>query len=141
MPSVIEGYQYDIFISYRQKDNLSFDSKEGWVTGFVNALKNELEGTFKEPVSIYFDSNPHDGLHEMHDVDGSLKEKVKCLVFVPVLSRTYCDPGSFVGNPKNTYLCHAPFCSNLTPIRYGYSPKQSCQRKEGPPFVIGIGND
>ena len=31
----------------------------------------------------------------LHDVDASLKEKLKCLVFIPVISRTYCDPKSF----------------------------------------------
>jgi tetratricopeptide (TPR) repeat protein len=28
-------------------------------------------------------------------VDESLKEKLKCLVFIPIISRTYCDPKSF----------------------------------------------
>jgi TolB-like protein len=32
---------------------------------------------------------------ETHDVDESLKEKLKCLVFIPIISRTYCDPKSF----------------------------------------------
>ena len=32
---------------------------------------------------------------ETHDVDASLKEKLKCLVFIPIISRTYCDPKSF----------------------------------------------
>ncbi len=91
MPSLIEGYQYDIFISYRQKDNRS----DQWVTNFVQALRGELDATFKEEVSIYFDSNPHDGLLETHDVDGSLKEKIKCLIFIPVVSQTYCDPNAF----------------------------------------------
>ena len=57
MPSIIPGYQYDIFISYRQKDN----KLDGWVTEFVNTLKNEIDATFKEDISIYFDENPHDG--------------------------------------------------------------------------------
>ncbi|MGC1391957.1 MAG: tetratricopeptide repeat protein, partial [Bacteroidales bacterium] len=35
------------------------------------------------------------GLLETHDVDASLKDKLKCLVFIPVISRTYCDPKSF----------------------------------------------
>jgi tetratricopeptide (TPR) repeat protein len=91
MASLITGYQYDIFISYRQKDN----KYDGWVTEFVDNLKRELEGTFKEDVSVYFDINPHDGLLETHDVDASLKEKLKCLVFIPIISRTYCDPKSF----------------------------------------------
>ena len=63
MPSIIPGYEYDIFISYRQKDN----KYDGWVTEFVNHLKDELEATFKEDISIYFDENPHDGLLETHE--------------------------------------------------------------------------
>jgi adenylate cyclase len=91
MSSIIEGYNYDIFISYRQKDN----KHDGWVTEFVDNLKGELESTFKEEISVYFDINPHDGLLETHDVDASLKDKLKCLVFIPIISRTYCDPKSF----------------------------------------------
>ena len=91
MPSIISGYSYDIFISYRQKDNKG----DRWVTGFIDALKTELESTFKEDISIYFDENPHDGLHDHHSVDDSLREKLKCLIFIPVVSRTYCDPKSF----------------------------------------------
>src|SRR5512137_883263 len=91
MPSIIEDYNYDIFISYRQKDN----KYDGWVTEFVDNLNRELEATFKEEVTVYFDINPNDGLLETHDVDESLKEKLKCLVFIPIISRTYCDPKSF----------------------------------------------
>ncbi len=91
MSSIISGYEYDIFISYRQKDN----KHDGWVTEFVHNLKGELESTFKEDISVYFDINPHDGLLETHDVDASLKDKLKCLVFIPIISRTYCDPKSF----------------------------------------------
>jgi hypothetical protein len=91
MASIIPGYEYDIFISYRQKDNKG----DKWVSEFVEALKTELESTFKEEISVYFDNNPHDGLLETHDVNASLKEKLKCLVFIPIISRTYCDPKSF----------------------------------------------
>ena len=91
MASLIPGYKYDIFISYRQKDNKG----DRWVSEFVEALKTELESTFKEEISVYFDINPHDGLLETHDVDASLKDKLKCLVFIPIISRTYCDPKSF----------------------------------------------
>jgi tetratricopeptide (TPR) repeat protein len=91
MPSIIEKYNYDIFISYRQKDNKG----DRWVSEFVEALKTEIEATFKEEISVYFDINPHDGLLETHDVDASLKEKLKCLIFIPIVSRTYCDPKSF----------------------------------------------
>jgi TolB-like protein len=91
MGSLIPGYEYDIYISYRQKDN----KHDGWVTGFVKNLKDELEATFKEDISVYFDIDPHDGLLETHDVDESLREKLKCLIFIPIISRTYCDPKSF----------------------------------------------
>jgi TolB-like protein len=91
MASLIPGFEYDIFISYRQKDN----KYDGWVTEFVSNLKREVEATFKDEISLYFDINPHDGLLETHDVDASLKDKLKCLVFIPVISQTYCDQRSF----------------------------------------------
>src|SRR5687768_6744633 len=91
MASLINGYEYDIFISYRHKDN----RYDRWVTEFVTNLQKELDSTFKEEVSLYFDENLDDGLHESSDVDGSIKNKIKCLVFIPILSRTYCDPASF----------------------------------------------
>lgn len=90
MPSLVAGYEYDIFISYRHNDNL-----DGWVTDFVQNLEKELRSTIKEPVAIYFDNNPRDGLRETHLVDKSLDGKLRCLIFIPVLSQTYCDPKSF----------------------------------------------
>lgn len=91
MASIIPGFEYDIFISYRQKDN----RHDEWVTKFVENLKAELESTFKEDISIYFDENPHDRLQETHNVDKSLEGKLKCLIFIPILSQTYCDPNSY----------------------------------------------
>ncbi len=91
MPSIHPDFEYDIFISYRQKDN----KRDGWVTEFVASLKAELDATLKNPVSIYFDENPHDGLLETHQVDASLSRKLKCIVFIPIVSQTYCDPSSF----------------------------------------------
>ncbi len=91
MASIIPGYEYDIFISYRQKDN----KYDGWVTEFVDNLKSELESMFKEEVSLYFDINPSDYLLESYDVNASLSDKLKSLIFIPIISRTYCDPKSF----------------------------------------------
>jgi len=91
MASIIPGYEYDIFISYRQKDN----KYDGWVTEFIDNLKREIEATFKEDVSIYFDENPHDGLLEIHNVNKSLETKLKSVIFIPVISQTYCDTKSF----------------------------------------------
>jgi TolB-like protein len=90
MSSQLPGFSYDVFISYRQNDNRS-----GWVTEFVNHLQEELAAAIKEPVSVYFDANPRDGLLETHDVDESLREKLKCLIFIPIISQTYCDTHSF----------------------------------------------
>jgi tetratricopeptide (TPR) repeat protein len=131
MPSIIEGYNYDIFISYRQKDN----KYDGWVSEFVENLKKELEATFKEEISVYFDINPHDGLLETHDVDESLKEKLKCLIFIPIISRTYCDPKSFAWEHEfkafvemascdqfglKVKLLNANVASRVLPIRIHY---------------------
>jgi TolB-like protein/Tfp pilus assembly protein PilF len=97
MASIIPGYEYDIFISYRQNDNRS-----GWVTEFVAAFEEELATTLKERVSVYFDTNPKDGLLETHNVDKSLETKLKCLIFIPVVSQTYCDKNCFAW--KNEFL-------------------------------------
>jgi TolB-like protein/Tfp pilus assembly protein PilF len=91
MSSIISGYEYDIFISYRQKDNKG----DRWVSKFVETLRTELEATFKEDVSVYFDENPHDRLQETHNVDKSLEGKLKCLIFIPILSKTYCDSSTY----------------------------------------------
>ena len=72
MASILPGLEYDIFISYRHNDNRS-----GWVTEFVRALQEELASTIKIPVSVYFDTNPHDGLLETHNVDKSLEGNIK----------------------------------------------------------------
>ena len=53
MPSINPGYEYDIFISYRQNDN----KRDGWVTELVSTLRNEIEATFKEDIYIYFNEN------------------------------------------------------------------------------------
>ena len=101
MPSIIPGYEYDIFVSYRHKDNRSTSRSStgqahlpnsGWITEFVSDLRKEIESTFKEDLSIYFDSNTVDGLLETHNVDKSLEGKLKALVFIPILSQIYCDP-------------------------------------------------
>ncbi len=94
MASILPGFEYDIFISYRQNDN----KYDGWVTEFVNNLNKELEATLKDKVNVYFDANPHDGLLETHSVNHSLESKLKCLIFIPILSKTYCDPKGFAWN-------------------------------------------
>lgn len=91
MPSILPDYEYDIFISYRQNDN----KYDGWVTEFVKKLQQELEATLKDRLTVYFDENPHHGLRETHNVDESLTNHLKCLIFIPIISQTYCDTESF----------------------------------------------
>ncbi len=91
MAGLIPGYEYDVFISYRQNDN----KYDGWVTAFVHNLTLELKATSKDKISVYFDINPQDGLLETHTVGKSLEEKLKCLIFIPIISKTYCDKNSF----------------------------------------------
>jgi TolB-like protein/Flp pilus assembly protein TadD len=91
MASILPDYEYDIFISYRQNDN----KHDGWVSEFVKDLRGELESTFKEEISIYFDENPHDRLQETYNVSKSLEIKLKSFIFIPIVSQTYCDPKSY----------------------------------------------
>jgi hypothetical protein len=44
MPSLIEGYNYDIFFAYRQKDNKT----DRWLNKLVEALKTEPATLVKE---------------------------------------------------------------------------------------------
>ena len=133
MPSLIPGYEYDIFVSYRHNDNLPWydhgrqrnppydyeaQSGPGWVSEFVKKLREELAATIKEPVSVYFDENPHDGLLEIHDVDRSLAGKLQCLIFIPVLSQTYCDERSYAW--KHELL---PFCARAKTDPFGLNIK------------------
>ena len=114
MASLIPGFEYDIFISYQQKDN----KHEGWVTEFVNNLKGELESTSKEEISVYFDINPRERLLDTHDADASLKENLKCLIFIPIISRTYCDPKSFAWEHEIK-----PFVEQVSHDRFGLKIK------------------
>ena len=86
-------FLHDVFISYRLNDNKPPGGKEGdgWVTEFVRHLSTELETIVKGRVSIYFDKNPKYGLQETHHVDTSLSAHLNSLIFMPVLSQTYCD--------------------------------------------------
>jgi Domain of unknown function (DUF4062) len=84
-------FEYDIFISYRQNDN----KYDGWVSEFVEKLKQELNATVKDKLSIFFDENPRDGLLETHQVDDSISSKIKSIIFIPIISQTYCDTSSF----------------------------------------------
>jgi tetratricopeptide (TPR) repeat protein len=128
MSSLITGFEYDIFISYRQNDN----KYDGWVTDFVANLNKELEATIKDKVAVYLDANPSDGLLETYTVDQSLENKLKSIIFIPILSRTFCDSKSFAWNNEflaflemanrdclglNVKLNSGNFASRVLPVR------------------------
>ena len=96
MASIIPGYEFDIFVSYRHNDN----KYDGWVTEFVAKLTQELDATLKDKLTIYFDRNPSEGLRETHQVDQSINNKIKSLIFIPIISQTYCDTKSFAWNQE-----------------------------------------
>lgn len=94
MSSILPGYEYDIFISYRHNDN----QYDGWVSEFVEKLRKELVATVKDKLTVFFDENPTDGLLESHHVDHTISSKIKTLIFIPIVSQTYCDTKSFAWN-------------------------------------------
>jgi hypothetical protein len=94
MPSIIPGFEYDIFVSYRHNDN----QYDGWVSEFVEKLRKELVATVKDKLTVFFDENPSDGLLESHQVDQSISSKIKAVIFIPIISQTYCDTKSFAWN-------------------------------------------
>jgi tetratricopeptide (TPR) repeat protein len=73
MSSITEGYSYDIFISYRQKDN----KYDGWVTEFVDKA---LE--LKPDYYWYLDAKGW-GLYKQGKFDEALKYLEKCIDLSP----------------------------------------------------------
>lgn len=85
--SIIPEYEFDIHISYRYNDN----NYDGWVTEFVERLQQELAATCKDRLSIFFDKSPEDRKLQFEHEDGSVSSKIKSLIFIPIISLTYCD--------------------------------------------------
>lgn len=128
MAAIRPEFEYDIFISYRQNDN----KYDGWVSEFVEKLKQELNATIKDKLSIFFDENPQDGLLETHQVDDSISTKIKSVIFIPIISQTYCDTSSFAWQQefiafrnaadkdslnRNIRLPNGNFASRILPVK------------------------
>ena len=82
--SIIPGYNYDIHISYRYNDN----KYDAWVTEFSEKLRQELSATLKDKLSIYFDTSSEESRQD------NPANEIKSLVFIPIISQTYCDINS-----------------------------------------------
>jgi class 3 adenylate cyclase/TolB-like protein len=95
--SLVKGFNSDVYISYRPNDNKvpAGVRAEGWVTEFVNNLRMELEATVKGKVTIYFDQNPREALMATGQMDESLNARLNTLIFIPIISQTYCDPEAY----------------------------------------------
>jgi class 3 adenylate cyclase len=79
--SIMPGFEHDIYISYRSNDN----KYDGWVTEFAAKLERELAATMKDKLFIWFDKDP--------EKSAELKP-IKSLIFIPIVSQTYCDTAS-----------------------------------------------
>ncbi|NJN42658.1 MAG: adenylate/guanylate cyclase domain-containing protein [Flammeovirgaceae bacterium] len=90
--SILPGYNYDVHISYRYSDN----KYDGWVMEFFDKLQRELNATLKDKLTIFFDKN----LNE--DVQPSTPSEINSLIFIPIISQTYCDVKAFAW--KNEFL-------------------------------------
>jgi hypothetical protein len=88
--SIIPEYDYDVHISYRYNDN----NYDGWVTEFVEKLNQELSATLKDKLTIFFDKNQEDKRVGFENPDGTTTPKINSLIFIPIISLTYCDVNS-----------------------------------------------
>jgi len=85
--SIDPEFDSDIYISYRFNDN----KYDGWVAEFADKLRLELSATLKDKLNIFFDKKPEEDRHS-----GSSRRPSKSLIFIPIVSQTYCDTGSIV---------------------------------------------
>jgi class 3 adenylate cyclase len=90
LSTILPGYDYDLYISYRSNDN----KYDGWVTEFAAKLERELSATLKDKVSIWFDKNPEDKRRVIKNIKTGEEPNIKALLFIPIVSQTYCDADS-----------------------------------------------
>jgi Adenylate and Guanylate cyclase catalytic domain len=81
--SIFPDFDHDIYISYRTNDN----KYDGWVSEFAAKLDRELGAMLKDKLSIYFEKDPE----KSEDL-----KKIRSLIFIPIVSMTYCDTSSAV---------------------------------------------
>jgi hypothetical protein len=76
------------------------------VTEFVNALQEELAATIKDPLSIYFDKNPHDNRSGLvTEFVNALQEELASNIKEPL-------PSTLIKNPKMAFPKHRKAKSN-----------------------------
>jgi class 3 adenylate cyclase len=90
--SIVPEFDCDVYVSYRFNDN----KYDGWVTEFVDKLTQELSATLKDKLSIYFDKNPEEDRKPLYKENTLIPRQIKSLIFIPIISQTYCDTSSLV---------------------------------------------
>ena len=77
-------YNFDYFISYAHKDNVSENGKPGFVDQFVEKLQNSTahREMFGEGVSVFFDKSE---IHNMSDWDNRIRSSLASSRFLIVL--------------------------------------------------------
>jgi len=84
-------YDCDVYISYRAADNkqTGTTSSPGWVSELNEKLRQELEATLKDKLTVCFGPSP-----DVENKTGETRKAINSLIFIPVISQTYCDPSS-----------------------------------------------
>src|SRR3990172_7293606 len=88
--AILPSYKFDVYISYRHSDSV-----REWVMEFIEKLQQELDASLKDRLSVYVDKR---GVGNEIDSDSFKKERtenLRSLIFIPVLSNTYCDSSKF----------------------------------------------
>jgi len=84
--AIFPAYEYDIYISYHHNDAIL-----AWVTEFTEKLQGELDATIRDTLSIYYDKQGVGAELNKEEFDRKRTRNLKSLIFIPVISHTYCD--------------------------------------------------
>lgn len=88
--AVLPKFENDIYISFRHNHTIL-----EWVEEFVAKLKQELEATSKDDLNIYFLKQVGEGGADAPEFDDERIPNLKSLVFIPIISHTYCDAKNY----------------------------------------------
>jgi hypothetical protein len=97
----VEGYEWDIFISYPHEANERGVDDLGWVTQFHKHLKQEIDLRTDRDVKIYFDNKHFAG---NQSVEKDLLEAARnSYLFLPILSPRYIASNKFTLRELNEF--------------------------------------
>lgn len=106
----VNGYDFDVFISYAHADNEADALGEAWVSAFVQNLQTALEQRSGQvgQIKFYYDNQTLQGNHPLEEI---LRNVTRSATFVAVCSPTYAtrewtrdELRTFVGSGDPTRL-------------------------------------